>query len=129
MTLSKELLSHLQLWRQLTQFPAEQDWLFASPIKIGRLPYSYTGVRRELQRAAEAAGIGRLGTHSFRHTYRSWLDQVGIQLAVQQKAMRHSDIRTTMIYGDVVDGRISQALEKVSGLIFANSTLTARGEA
>jgi integrase len=98
MTLSKELLSHLQLWRQLTQFPAEQDWLFASPIKIGRLPYSYTGVRRELQRAAEAAGIGRLGTHSFRHTYRSWLDQVGIQLAVHQKAMRHSDIRTTMIY-------------------------------
>lgn len=38
------------------------------------------------------------------------------------EAMRHSDIRTTMIYGDVVDGRISQALEKVSGLIFANST-------
>jgi hypothetical protein len=34
-----------------------------------------------------------------------------------------------MIYGDVVGGRISQALEKVSGLIFANSTLTARGEA
>jgi integrase len=90
---------------------------------------SYTGVWRELQRAAQAAGIGRLGTHSFRHTYRSWLDQVGTQLAVQQKAMRHSDIRTTTIYGDVVDGRISQALEKVSELIFANSTLTARGEA
>jgi len=52
MMLSEELLSHLQLWRQLTQFPAEQDWLFASPIKIGCLPYSYTGVWRELQRAA-----------------------------------------------------------------------------
>ena len=129
MTLSQELLSRLQLWRQMTQFPAEQDWLFASPIKIGRLPYSYTGVWRELQRAAEAAGIGKLGTHSFRHTYRSWLDQVGTQLAVQQKAMRHSDIRTTMIYGDVVDGRIGQALEKVSGLFFANSTHAARGEA
>jgi integrase len=90
MTLSKELLSHLQLWRQLTQFPAEQDWLFASPIKIGRLPYSYTGVWRELQRAAEAAWIGRLGTHSFRHTYRSWLDQVGTQLAVQQCAIATS---------------------------------------
>ena len=36
-----------------------------------------------------------------RHKYRSWLDAVGTPLAVQQKAMRHSDIRTTMnIYGD-----------------------------
>jgi hypothetical protein len=51
------------------------------------------------------------------------------QLAVQQKAMRHTDIRTTMIYGDVVDGRIGQALEKVSGLVFANSTQAARGDA
>jgi integrase len=64
-----------------------------------------------------------------RHTYRSWLDQVGTQSAVQQKAMRHTDIRTTMIYGDVVDGRIGQALEKVSGLVFANSTQAASGNA
>jgi hypothetical protein len=35
----------------------------------------------------------------------------------------------TMIYGDVVDGRIGQALEKVSGLVFANSTQAARGDA
>jgi len=34
-----------------------------------------------------------------------------------------------MIYGDVVDGRIGQALEKVSGLVFANSTQAARGDA
>jgi integrase len=120
----------LKLLRQRTEFPAEQDWLFASPVKIGRLPYSYTGVWRDLQRAAIAAQIGRLGTHTFRHTYRSWLDQVGTQLAVQQKAMRHSDIRTTMnTYGEVVDGRINQALEKISGLAFANSTQAARGEA
>ena len=100
-------------------------------MKIGRLPYSYTGVWRELQRAALAAGIGRLGTHSFRHTHRSWLDQVGTPMAVQQKAMRHSDIRTTMnIYGDVMDGRIGEALQKVSGLAFnTNSTQAARGDA
>ena len=86
-------------------------------MKIGRLPYSYTGVWRELQRAALAAGIGRLGTHSFRHTYRSWLDQVGTPMAVQQKAMRHSDIRTTMnIYGDVVTDEMGQAHSKVVGL-------------
>ena len=53
--------------------------------------------------SAEAAGVGKLGTHSFGHTYRSWLDAVGTPIAVQKKLMRHSDIRTTMnIYGDVV---------------------------
>ncbi len=33
------------------------------------------------------------------------------------------------IYGDVVDGRIGEALQKVSGLAFsANSTQAARGD-
>ena len=128
--ISPELLRRLQCLRQITDFRAEQDWIFASPIKIGRLPYSYTGVWRDLQRAAQAAGLGRFGTHSFRHSYRSWLDSVGTPLAVQQKAMRHTDIRTTMnIYGDVVDSRMGQALKKVSGLAFANSTQAARGDA
>jgi integrase len=80
--------------------PEPTSWVFASPIRLGRLPYSYTGVCRELHRAAGVAGIGHLGTHAFRHTYRSWLDAVDTTLAVQQKMMRHSDIRTTMnIYG------------------------------
>jgi integrase len=64
---------------------------------------------------------------AFRHTYRSWLDQVGTQLAVQQKAMRHTDLRMTLHYGDVIDDRIDQALEKVADLAFQpNSTQTAR---
>jgi integrase len=55
----------------------------------------------QFQRAAKAAAIDRLGTHSLRHSYRSWLDAVGTAIAVQQKLMRHSDIRTTLkIYGD-----------------------------
>src|SRR5207245_8265541 len=83
--LQVNFLQRLKLWKQTTQFPADGDWIFASPLKIGRLPYSYTGVWRELQRASEVAGIGKLGTHAFRHTYRSWLDAVGTPIAVQQK--------------------------------------------
>src|SRR5215470_18072449 len=48
------------------------------------------------QRLSPSAGIGSLGTHSLRHTYRSWLDAVVTPIAVQQRMMRHSDIRTTM---------------------------------
>jgi hypothetical protein len=32
--------------------------------------------------------------------------------------MRHSDIRTTMSYGDIVDGRMKEAHSKVASLVF-----------
>jgi len=58
-----------------------------------------------------------VGTHSLRHTYRSWLDAVGTSLTVQQKLMRHSDIRTTLnVYGDVVTDEMQQAEMKIAGL-------------
>lgn len=115
LTVADELLQRLEVWKRTTQFAGDSDWIFASPSKIGRLPYSYTGVWRELQRAATAAGVGKLGTHAFRHTYRSWLDAVGTPIAVQQKLMRHSDIRTTMnTYGEVVTDELKQANSKVA---------------
>jgi integrase len=111
---ANELLEVLKGWKQRSQFSAESDWMFASPLKIGRLPYSYTGVWRELQRAAADAGIGHLGTHTFRHTYRTWLDSVGTPVGVQQRLMRHSDIRTTMnTYGDALTADMQEAQEKV----------------
>ncbi len=119
LTIAKELLEQLKVWRQKTEFADDTDWMFASPVKIGRQSYSYTGFWRELQRAADVAGIGHLGTHAFRHTYRSWLDAVGTSIAVQQKCMRHSDIRTTLnIYGDVVTNEMAEAGSKVAGLAF-----------
>jgi integrase len=117
--LTGELLGRLKTWKQRSDFSGAADWIFASPIKLGRLPYSYTGVWRELVRAASAAKVGHLGTHSFRHTHRSWLDAVGTSVAVQQKMMRHADIRTTMnIYGDVVTDEMTTAGIKVAQLAF-----------
>jgi integrase len=119
LTIANELLTCLKVRRQTTEFASAEDWIFASPLKLGRLPYSYTGFWRELQRAGTDAGIGKLGTHTFRHTYRSWLDAVGTPIAVQQKLMRHSDIRTTMnIYGDIVTDEMTVASSKVAGLAF-----------
>ncbi len=86
-------------------------------MKLGRLPYSYTTYWRALQEAAAAAGIGGLGTHTFRHTYRLWLDAVGTAITVQQKLMRHADIRTTMnLCGDVVTDEMEQADSKIAAL-------------
>ena len=120
LTVAKELLDVLKVWKQTTEFSTNEDWIFASPLKVGKLPYSYTGVWRELQRAAGASGVGHLGTHSFRHTYRTWLDSVGTTVGVQQKLMRHSDIRTTMnVNGDAASADMREANEKVVKLAFS----------
>jgi integrase len=91
--------------------------MFASPTKLGRQPRSYDQVWRAYRSAGEAAGIGKIGTHSMRHTYRSWLDAVGTSLAVQQKLMRHGDIRTTMSYGDVVTNEMQVMQEAHSKVV------------
>lgn len=117
LTIASDLLDVLKVWKQTTKFSAPGDWMFASPVQIGRLPWSYTGVKEELQRAADAAGIGHLRTHAFRHTYRTWLDSVGTPVGVQQRLMRHADIRTTMnIYGDAVTADMREASGKVAML-------------
>lgn len=120
MSIDPELLARLKAWKQLSQFCAEGDWLFASPVQLGRLPWSYPWILRVFHKAGDKAGIGKLPTHTLRHSYRSWLDAVGTSIAVQQKLMRHSDIRTTMnLYGDVVTDEMSQAHSKVVGLALA----------
>ena len=115
-----ELLERLRLWKQSSPFPADTDWVFASPMKIGRLPYSYTGVRQTLQRAADAAGIGKLTTHAFRHSFRTWLNQTGAPIATQQRLMRHCSLAMTMdTYGTTFDEELTAASSKVAERVFA----------
>ncbi len=71
----------------LLKFRQDADWMFASPVKLGRLAISYSRYERQLIAAAERAGIGKLGSHAMRHTYRAWLDAVGTPIAVQQRMM------------------------------------------
>jgi integrase len=121
LTVAAEILKVLKVRRQATQFSGADDWIFASPAQLGRLPWSADSVNDAYLKAATAAGIGRVSTHSMRHTYRSWLDAVGTTVAVQQKLMRHSDVRTTMNYGDVVTDDMAQAASKVAGLALNGS--------
>lgn len=63
----------------------------------------------------EAAGkYDGLGWHTFRHTYRSWLDDTGAPIGVQQKLMRHAQISTTMnVYGNALMTAKREANSKV----------------
>lgn len=59
-------------------------------------PGEMSEIKTKKEVEAEAVLAAILSTHAFRHTHRSWLDAVGTPIAVQQKMMRHTDIRTTM---------------------------------
>jgi integrase len=118
MVCADELLDVLKHWRQTTQFSQAEDWVFASAYKLGRQPLSYTFAWENLGNAAVKAGIGHVSSHTFRHTHRTWLDSVGTPVGVQQKLMRHADIRTTMnIYGDAATADMRNAHEKVVRLV------------
>jgi integrase len=117
MHIDAAMLEGLKDWKQLTHFSEHDDWMFASPVQIGRLPISYAGVWSALKKAALKAGVGHLSSHTFRHTHRSWLDAVGTPIGVQQTLMRHSDIRTTMnVYGTAATAAMAVASGKVTRL-------------
>jgi len=107
----------LKTWKQTTQFSSPGDWVFASPTRLGRLPWSYPRVWGDSRKQQKQRKSASWLPHTMRHSYRSWLDAVGTPIAVQQKLMRHADIRTTMnIYGDVVTNQESEAHSKIVGL-------------
>jgi integrase len=61
-----------------------------------------------------AAGIGRVGWHTFRQTYSSLLREHEVDIKVQQALLRHADIRTTMnIYTQAVPRAVREANRKV----------------
>lgn len=111
------MLEVLKRWKQTSQFTAPEDWIFASPVQIGRLPWSYRQVSRSYSRAGKQAGIGHVSTHMLRHSYRSWLDATGASISVQRQLMRHASITTTMdIYGTIVTDEMVKAGSNVTRL-------------
>jgi integrase len=84
----------LKKWQALC-LESEGGWPFPSAV-TGR-PYHADSIRADhLIPTGLQLGLGRIGFHTFRHTYRAWLDETGAPVGVQQKLMRHAHISTTM---------------------------------
>lgn len=72
--------------------------------------------RREL---ATKKKFGSIGWHTLRHTYSTLLKAVEAPMEVQQKLMRHADIRTTMNqYGETPMQNRRVANSKVVEIVF-----------
>jgi integrase len=94
--LDENLIRLLLDWRNQSEFNADSDWVWASPSVAGEMPLYFNAVQRDyIIPAAVAAGLGKIGWHTFRHTYRSWLNAAGTPLGIQKDLMRHANIGTT----------------------------------
>jgi integrase len=92
--LERGFIVELKKWQELC-LESEGQWLFPSPV-TGR-PLHADSIRADyLIPTSLQLGLGRIGFHTFRHTYRAWLDETGAPVGVQQKLMRHAHISTTM---------------------------------
>jgi integrase len=122
--IAPELAEVLGRWKLTTFFKKPGDWVFASPFKAGRMPYHVWSAQYwALAPAGVRAGIGRIGWHDLRHSYRTWLDATGAPVGVQKDCLRHSSIAITMdIYGGALmaskraaHGNVVQMLKKAAG--------------
>jgi integrase len=97
--LERGFIVELKKWQALC-LESEGQWLFPSTA-TGR-PLHADSIRADyLVPTGLQLGLGRIGFHTFRHTYRAWLDETGAPVGVQQKLMRHAHISTTMdLYGN-----------------------------
>ena len=103
--------------KKFASFASCEAWVFANP-ETGR-PYWPGRIQENwLVPAAEKAGIGRIGWHTFRHSHSTLLHALGVDLKVQQELLRHADVRTTMnIYTQAVPSALREANSKVVRLV------------
>jgi integrase len=99
--LDPDLATVLLNWKERCS-KSEEGWMFPSPV-TGRCYHASPIQQDYIRPAGRKLGLGDIGWHTFRHTYRSWLDSVGTSMGVQQKLMRHTQIANTMnVYGDAM---------------------------
>jgi integrase len=112
----ESLLEVLLAWAD--SCPATEDgWMFPSPL-TNRPYYSTEIQKRLLKPIGIKLGLGPIGWHTFRHTYRSWLDETGAPMKVQQELMRHASIQTTMnVYGQAMPESKREANGKVVTMV------------
>ena len=76
-----------------------------------------------LKPAAERAGLGLIGWHTFRRTFSTLLRGNGEDIKVQQELMRHADIRTTMnLYTQANSDQKRQAQGRIVQMVLVNES-------
>jgi len=115
--LGRHAIATLTAHRQRVSRRASEDLVFGNrkgdPLRESKL------LTNVLQPAAEAAGVGRVTWHQFRHIHSSLLNDLKIPVKIAQEQLGHASISTTLnIYTHVVDASHRSAVELVEERLF-----------
>jgi integrase len=107
----------LELRKCQTPRMSPGDWVFGN--RFGRPRSQQDILRRHLKPAAARAGLGKIGWHTFRHSYSTLLRGLGADIKVQQELLRHSTVQSTMnVYTQAISEQKRIANSTVVGLLF-----------
>ena len=126
--MSKALAESCKAWKKQTSFARPEDWVFASPSNLGRLPYWPDAVlKRHVLPAAKRAGIRKkIGWHSFRRTLATLLQHSGASVKTTQELLRHASPAMTLgVYAKAVTADKRSAQDAVVELFLPNKRKTA----
>jgi integrase len=123
--LGSHAVAALTAQRERTPKHDAEDLVFANrkglPFRESKL------LTRVLQPAAEAAGLGRVTWHQFRHIHSSLLNDLKVPAKIAQEQLGHASISTTLgIYTHVVDASHRSAVEAVEDRLFGESDANGR---
>jgi integrase len=79
-----------------------------------RYPVTYSGVKTAWRRLRKRAGVSGFRFHDFRHDLASKLLRDTGNLKLVQRALNHSDLKTTTRYAHVLDDEVAAAMERVT---------------
>jgi len=97
------------------------DWVFGN--RFGRPRTQQDILRRQIKPAALRTGIGKIGWHTFRHSYSTLLRGLGADIKVQQELLRHSTVQSTMnVYTQAISEQKRIANSTVVDLLFGRGT-------
>ena len=116
------LADMLLRWKAQSKFQKDEDWVFSSRRTRGDKPLRATSVLENfIKPAAQRAGLGLIGWHTFRRTFSTLLRFNREDIKVQQELMRHADIRTTMnLYTQANSDQKRQAHGKIVEMVLVD---------
>jgi integrase len=111
----------LYSWRQQSEFPRPEDWVFASSSMEGKQPWWPDAILQNyIQPAAKRVGITKqIGFHTFRHTYSTLLKANGEDVKTVQELLRHASSQITLdIYTQAVSPAKRQAQTRIVKMLW-----------